>query len=280
LRRAAGAACLAALTAGVAMAAEGPTPPCTAGAAPAPAYAALGEPPAFAVWHGSGIVVPGDCREVPDGKLTFALALAARLDGSRSLDEFATRIGAVSAMKTIRYWTVSNDAWRGLIDDAAALAGPDAAQRRPDFSATEILSGETHYVALNDNRSTGINVFSVAAHTEGPDRLVVAMTNLSSLDFGPFTIFDKGTLHAVHFIERLPDGSWGYYTLWSVTAEDIGDPEKSFLNRANALYRFFANIPTDSEPPLVRQRVKKAHGSVSAGGAAAARRRAGCRPSR
>lgn len=252
LRRAVATACFSVLTAGSGIAADGPTPPCTAGAAPAPAYAALGEAPAFAVWHGSGIAVPGDCREVPGGKLTFALSLAARLDGSRTFDDIAARIGAVSAMKTIRYWTVSNDAWRDLIDDAAALAGPDTALRRPDFSAAEILSGRTHYVALDDNRSTGVNVFSLTAHTEGPERLIVTMTNLSSLDFGPFTIFDKSTLHAAHFIERLADGSWGYYALWSVTAEDIGDPEKSFLNRANALYRFFARIQTDREPPLVR----------------------------
>lgn len=252
LRRAIAGVGLAALLSGAATAAPGPTPPCTAGAAAEPAYAAIGEPPAFAVWHGSDVALPGDCRDLPDSKPTFALALAARFDGSHTLDELAGRIGAVSVMKTIRYWSVSDGAWRELIDDAFALAGPEATQRRGDFTAAEILSGRRLYVALDDTRSTGVNVFSLTARAEGSERLVVTMTNLSPLGFGPFTIFDEGTLHAVHYIDRLSDGSWGYYTLWSVTSEDIGDPERSFLNRAAALYRFFADIPTDREPPLAR----------------------------
>src|SRR5574340_1503442 len=78
-------------------------------------------------------------------------------------------VGAVSATKSVRYWSTTDKAWRGLVTDAFALSGPDPAQRRADFTPAQITTGRELYYAQSDNRSSGLTVYRariVAARSE------------------------------------------------------------------------------------------------------------------
>jgi hypothetical protein len=64
-----------------------------------------------------------------------------------------------------------------------------------------------------------------------------------------------GETRAAHFLTRLSPGLWGYYGL-ALSARDpallVRVRDASLVNRAAALYRHFAGIPTDREPPPAR----------------------------
>ena len=90
----------------------------------------------------------------------------------------------------------------------------------------------------------------------GPDRIVVATENVTPIRLTVVTLFQPGALQTVQVLQRLAPGSWGYYGL-SRTTEDgtstlaAGHPA-SYVNRAAALFRFVAGVPTDRDPPMAR----------------------------
>ena len=50
-----------------------------------------------------------------------------------------TRAGAVSTLRTVRYWSTTDKKWRPLFLDAAALAGPaKGAEPRGDFRPSRV----------------------------------------------------------------------------------------------------------------------------------------------
>ena len=61
-------------------------------------------------------------------------------------------------------------------------------------------------------------------------------------------------LQSTFFLERLPaSGAWGYYGLWGIRTNALtSGHEASSINRAVAMFRHLAGIPTDQEPPAVR----------------------------
>ena len=67
-------------------------------------------------------------------------------------------------------------------------------------------------------------------------------------------LFAPGDLRSTFFLERLPaSGVWGYYGLWGIRTNALtSGHEASSINRAVAMFRHLAGIPTDQEPPAVR----------------------------
>jgi hypothetical protein len=182
--------------------------------------------------------------------MALVVALTGRFDGSMSLDDIAARFGAISATQGMLYWSTSDQRWRPLISESFAIDDPISRRPRANFSPQEILSGRTLYFAQNDTRSTGLNVYSLSASSVTPDRLVVEVVNLTPVRFTLATLFKRQALRSVHFIDRLETGLWGYYAITAVQAGAKAGQEKSFINRANAYYRFLIGKPPDSEPPL------------------------------
>lgn len=227
-----------------------PVLPC--GAEPAdvaPKYAPLGAPPAVAVWHNITLA-PDTCLGQAKGHQTLAIALAVRFEHRGTLEDLAARAGAISATRAIRYWSVTDGEYRPLISEAFALDGPDTHARRPDFTASEVLSGRTLYFAQNDTRSTGLNLYSLKARRLGPDELAIEVVNITDIRFLVFTMFGARSLVSLHIFRRLDGQVWGYYGLSTIRGGVAGGHEKSFVNRAAAYQRFMIGAPTGKAPPL------------------------------
>ena len=128
----------------------GPRTPCEPGVS-VPAYAEAAEP-AMQTWVNLQWQAPA-CLGWPGSHYKLVIAIAGRVPVP---DEASLRgrIGAISAMRGLRYWSVTEDAWRVLIKDAYALAGPSGA-RREDFAADEIRAGAVLHFVEEDNRSSG-----------------------------------------------------------------------------------------------------------------------------
>ena len=132
--------------------------------------------------------------------------------------------------------------WRTLITSATALDGPDLDRPRPDFTLAEMRSGADLYFAQSENRAGGDVVYRLRVRDFGPDRIVVAIENVSPVSRYLVTLFNPGDLASVHFLERRRPGVWGYYGLaWAGDSliSRLAVPEASYVNRAIALYRHF-----------------------------------------
>jgi len=232
-------------------AAGGPVAPCSRAALQEiPSYGPLDGPPAVAVWR--DVTLDGD-RGCPDGlrgPMALVVALAGRFRAPGTLEDMAQRAGAISQTAGLRYWSVTDGAWRTLLSEAFALEGPDLERRRPDFSATELLSGRALYTAQRDTRSTDLNLYRLLGRRVDARRLIVESKNLSPIRFLIFELFAPGALQAAHRLEQLAPGVWGYYGVSAVRGGAFDSEAKSFVNRAAAYYRYLAGVPGDREPPL------------------------------
>ena len=234
----------------------GPQPPC--GVAAAPAYPTPAAPPVIKLWRGDDLKrsgwKPADClgwASPSHTSLIFALAGSFRF--AATADELVARIGAISTLRSVRYWSVTDNAWRPLVIDASALSRPDPRSRRPDFLTAEMTAGSELYYWENDSR-TGKVVHRMAVRESSPKRVVIATQNITPIRLFLVTLFEAGALQGVEFLERVSPGVWGVYLL---ARADEGSTlasghDASFVNRAVAIYRHLARIPTDQEPPAVR----------------------------
>ena len=170
------------------------------------------------------------------------VAVAGSFPFTGSADALLARFGAVSALKGLKYWSVTEGGWRTLITQATALEGPDLNRPRPDFSLPEMRSDVDLYFAQSENRAGGDVVYRMRVRDFGPNRFVVAIENASPVSRYLVTLFNPGDLASVHFLERRGPGVWGYYGLaWASDSlvSRLAVPEASYVNRALSLYRHF-----------------------------------------
>jgi hypothetical protein len=236
-----------------AAAADGPRPPC--GEAPQPAYAAPGGSPNVQTWSGGDLGPnwrPPHCVSWTSPGFGVLVALASSFADRGTAQDLLARFGRISRLTAIRYWSVTDQAWDPLVTSATALRGADSGQRRPDFAPAEMTEGSTLFFAQSDNRSSGDVVYRLLIRELRPDRLVIATENVTPVHKLFLTMFAPGELQSTYFLERRSPGVWTYYSL-SRTSPDAnplaGGHAASYLNRAVALFRYVAGIPTDQEPP-------------------------------
>lgn len=170
------------------------------------------------------------------------VAVAGSFPFTGTADALLARFGAVSALKGLKYWSVTEGGWLTLITKATALEGPDLDRPRSDFSLAEMRSGADLYFAQNENRAGGDVVYRMRVRDFGPNRFVVAIENASPVSRYLVTLFNPGDLASVHFLERRGPGVWGYYGLaWAGDSlvSRLAVPQASYVNRALALYRHF-----------------------------------------
>jgi hypothetical protein len=243
---------MAALAAGV------PVPPC-AGLAPMPAVPALDAPPAIAVWHGETLdrTAPAPaCLGWPDFDFSTLLAMAGRFRHPGGTEAMLAAFGRVSSMAGLKYWSISDERWQLLVQRSEAVTDPQTRRVRPDFTPAELEPGRDLYFLQRENRGNEDIVYRMRVLSSGPDGFSVSITNASSINFLFIRLFAPGDLNSVYFFRRLAGDEWGY---WAVGGTHLGltgifGPHiGSFKNRAEALYRHFAGIPDDREPPAATE---------------------------
>jgi hypothetical protein len=232
---------------------DAPRPPCET--SPLPAYPDPGNAPAVRVWTGEELGagwIPPTCTGWGSFPIRMLVATAGRLPYAGDADSLLARFGAVSSLSTVKYWSTSDQRWEGLITHAAALDGPDTHHPRPDFRIAEMVGGADLFFAQDDNRSTGDVVYRLRVREIKPDRLVVEAENTSPVRYLMFPLAGPGDLRSLYFLERWSTTEWGYYSLTGVgagaSALAVGH-QASYVNRAIALFRHLAGLPTDQEPP-------------------------------
>jgi hypothetical protein len=229
------------------------TPPVSCVLAALPALASA---PAIAVWSEKELMQvnwhPPSCTGwAASSRSKVLVSLAASLRSNGAMSGLLTRLGAISALPGVRYWSTTDQKWGPLSKDASALTGPDPLSRRRDFSAAEFGKGAALYYWEDDVR-TGSTVYRLKVLESTPEQVVVSSENVTPMRSFFLTVFKPGALQTVLIIQQASPGVFGVGIL---TRSGEGASmlaaghDKSFVNRAAAIYRQLAGIKTDQEPP-------------------------------
>jgi len=229
-------------------------PPCTMTATPA--YPAPDAAPLIVVWQAKDL--ERDNRHPPScagwgaetrSKLVVTLTGSFRFDGAMSA--LLARVGTISALRSIQYWSTTDKKWTSLSNDSSALTGPDSKSRRRDFSASELVKGADLYYWEDDAR-TGPAVYRLRVSESASERFVISSNNVTTIRRFWFTLFKPGALQSVLIIEHIAPEVFGVSIL-NRSGEGASmltaGHESSYVNRVAALYRQLAGIKTDQEPP-------------------------------
>ncbi len=232
----------------------GPQPPC--GSAVFPAYPEVDQPPAVKVWErgelGSGWIPP-PCTGWTEPGFATLVVTAARFRSASGGDALLRRVGQISGLKGLPYWSTTHQRWQTLIVDAYALSA-EAGGRRADFTSDELAAGRRVYFAQEDSLS-GKGTYEMHILGAATDRLVFDTQNVSTLRFLMVPVFHPGDVQSIYFLERESPEVWRYYNLARLGEKANGlatGHAASSINRAVAFYRHLAGIAADTEPPAAR----------------------------
>jgi len=232
----------------------GPQPAC--GMAVTPAYPSPDSAPTIRAWQGEdleqGNWVPPSCTNSPadsHSRLVVTLNGSFRFDGRMSA--LLARVGMISALRSIQYWSTTDKKWEPLSSDASALTSPDPKSRRPDFSPSELVKGAELYYWEDDTR-TGSVVYRLRVSESTPESFIILSENITPVRRFWLTLFKPGALQSVLVIEHVAPGIFNAFVVnrsGDGASVLTAGHESSYINRAAALYRQLAGIKTDQEPP-------------------------------
>jgi hypothetical protein len=224
-----------------------PQPPC--GADAAPAYAAPGEPPRVGLWLESELAA--ERWTAPSclpwrGPTRLVAAVAGRVAAPGGVADLLGRIGAFSRYESIRYWSSTHRDWRPLFGHAVRV---DAASGGRDLQPDQFQPGRS--IEYREAGPQGAaQRLTVLART--PDRVVLALQNVSEIRLGPLPLFAPGALQTTIFLDRESDDVWRQFQILragaGTSALALGSPE-SYANRLAAFFGYVAgHVASPSVP--------------------------------
>ena len=228
-------------------------PPCEG--EPIPGYPALGDPPAITLLTApdAGRWTVPSCTAWHGSSATLVVGLAARFHNTSGGDVLLSRIGAISSLRGVRYWSVTEKQWNAMFMHATALEGSRPEKPRGDFSAAELRSGRDLYFLAADNRSRYETVSHLRVSDVDNGRIVIETANVTPLRWLFTSFAAPGDVQTWYFLEHEAAGAWRFYSLTRVQYASRWFsgviPNASYINRALAMYRYIAGIPTDRDPP-------------------------------
>ena len=230
-------------------------PPC--GEATVPPYPALDNSPNVKFWSESEFGRdwrPPTCTAWTEAGFSTLITTVARFRYASGSDGLLRRIGAISELAGMRYWSTTHKQWQTLIMSAHALTGSKSGRRRQDFTPAEMQGGKMLYLERADNLS-GTAIYRMHIGEASANRLVFDLENVSIMRYFFVTLFRAGEMQSIYFLDRESADVWRYYSI-ARTGRNANrlatGHESSSINRAVAFYRSLVGIPTDQEPPAAR----------------------------
>jgi hypothetical protein len=234
--------------AGPATAAE----PSMCGAAPPPAYPAHDKPALVQSWlrggHQDGPLP--DCGGLRTRDFELLVRLTARFESTQDAAAMLARLGTVSSLKGLPYWSYTDKKRQVLIRESYAVDNPASMKPRADFSPAELRSGAALFFAQSDNRAASLVPYSLQLLSAGPERLMLRVENVADLRYMGLMVVGAHELQWVMALEPLPNGHWGYRSLLGICNLGLGRAEQhrlSNLARSVAMFDHLAGRQTEIE---------------------------------
>jgi len=233
----------------------GPQPPC--GREPIPPYPGLDDSAIVKSWSASDLGrawKPPACTGWAAVGFTRLVTTVARFRHTSEAEGLLRRVGAISELAGMRYWSTTRKQWQTLIVDAYALTDRQPGQRREDFTPDEMKEGKVLYFEQVDNLS-GKATYRMHIAEASADRVVFDVENVSTMRYLFIPILHPGDMQSIYFLDRESDNVWRFYSIVRTgkgANRLIAGNESSAVNRAVAFYRHLVGIPTGQEPAAAR----------------------------
>jgi hypothetical protein len=234
---------------------SGPQPPC--GKEPVPPYPSLDEPASVKAWSKSDFGrdwKPPGCTGWSAVGFTTLITTVARFRPASDAEGLLRRVGAISELAGMRYWSTTHQQWQTFIVAAHALTGLQSGQPRKDFAPDEMREGKVFYFEQADNLS-GKAIYRMHIAEASADRLVFDVENVSTIRYLFIPVLQPGEMQSIYYLDRESENIWRYYSIVRTGQHVnrlIAGNESSSINRAVAFYRHLVGIPADQEPPAAR----------------------------
>jgi len=218
-----------------------------------PPYPALDAPPSLKVVEGSGWTPP-PCIGWALSKGSTLVLTVGRFRNRSGENGLRRRIGAVSELAGMLYWSAGDQRWEPLIVEAHALSGPADERRRGDFSVDEVTGGRTLYLQQEDNR-LGRVTYRLQLRKASAGLVVFTTDNISAARMLGIPVVQPGELETICFLEAERNDVWRYASIGRLSQRAAllaGGRQASLINRAVAWFRYLAGIPLNQEPPAAR----------------------------
>ena len=217
-------------------------------------YPSAGATPNAAVWQSTEREwTPPLMLDWNKENYTVLVMLAGTFHWSGGEDALLERIGRVSSLQAVKYWTVTEQRWAQLFVESHALQSADEPDRRANFSLEEVKSGKPLLFYQRENRGISEGVYRMRVSSK-PGRIVVTTENVKPLKAFMVSLIGAGEFQNSYILEQQSETTWHYYSTLragrGAYSLIIGGHDSSFINRAAALFRHVSGIATDSEPPL------------------------------
>lgn len=194
---------------------------------------------------------PPACSDWQPADFSRLMAAAGRMRLPAGSRDILHALAAVSQLSGLRYWSVSRGEWQVLIEDASALAGPDAASRRPDFQAGELQPGRDYFYWQQEPTTSGAAVYRFRLLEQNEGRLVVSVRNEGPARHLGITMLAAGRAESLYIFQQLAGDEWGYYQLSRIghgKHDWLPVTAASYANWAIAIFRWFASLPEEAVP--------------------------------
>jgi hypothetical protein len=230
----------------------GPRPPCATESVRS--HPGLDDPATVKSWSKSDLGLdwkPPVCTGWTATGFTTLVTTVARFRDSSEAEGLLRRVGAISALRGVRYWSTTHKKWQTLIVEAHALIDIQLDQRRKDFTPDEIKEGKVLYFEQVDNLA-GKGIYRMHIAEASANRLVFDIENVSAMRFLLMPILHAGEMQSIYYLDHESENVWGFYSMVRTGRNAnglIARNESSAINRAVAFYRHFVGIPTGQEPP-------------------------------
>jgi hypothetical protein len=195
------------------------------------------------------------CTGWKNSDFTSMVVIAGRFRFTMGSEGLRGRIGAISETAGIRYWSTTQKRWRALILQAHALQTASQDRPRSDFAPAEIAAGQSLFFIQEDN-TFGRVTYRLRIKSVSADHISYEVENASTVRYLLVAaVLQPGDLRSIYFLDSDSADVWRYYAI-TLAKGRIGlflkGRHASTVNRAIALYRHIAGIPTDQEPPAAR----------------------------
>lgn len=195
--------------------------------------------------------VPPECTGWKSRKFSLLLATSGYFYSGDTMDTMLDKFANISDLKKIWYWSTTRKKWRYLIPEAFAVQDPDILEPRGNFKREELKKGEKLFYFQQERSPAKNVVFGLTVKQLSDTGLTVELVNEKAITKWLLPLFDAGEYEFLYFLNKAKN-KWYYYSLLRVGNKPnswIKNHKDSYINRATAIFRHLAGLPTDLEPP-------------------------------
>ena len=226
--------------------------PLQCGQAPSPPFPPPEKPAIVQSWLQDGRQdgpLP-DCGHLRGREFALLVRVTASWTAPGDVRDQLLRLGAVSAMKDMHYWSFSDRKRQPLVRDSFAVDGPASTKPRADFTLAELRSGAVLHYLQSDYRTSSLVLYSLQVLHSGNDSFTLRIENLGDVRFMGVTFVPARAMQWLLTVERLGPERWGYRSLLGVQQLGFGMAEKyrlSNLSRSVAMFDLLSGRQTEIE---------------------------------